>query len=136
MDVLKIDEITTLMVRYADGFARDPSSTADFYALPMIYIGPETVSVICTRAGAVAFVKRIVARLRPNGFTHTTVENCAVNLTRSSIALCTIDGTRRRADGTAIERIRGVYVLTAHPHWRIRGLIAADPDEMSPQLDT
>jgi hypothetical protein len=44
-----IDEITRLVTRYAEGFAGDPLATIEFYALPMIYVGPDAVSVIGTR---------------------------------------------------------------------------------------
>jgi hypothetical protein len=127
-----IDEITTLVIRYADGFAGDVSATARFYALPMIFVGPDGVKVIATRKEAVAFVEDILERLRPAGFSRSTVERCFVRLLKPSIALCCVDGTRRRADGSPIERIAATYVLTAHPDWRIRELIATDPENVGP----
>jgi hypothetical protein len=129
-----IDEITRLVTRYAEGFAGDPHATTEFYALPMIYVGPAAVSVIGSREEAIAFVEGIVARLRPTGFSHTTVERCFVRLLHRSVALCSMDGTRRRADGSALERIGTTYVLTAHPDWRIRELIATDPEKVGPWL--
>jgi hypothetical protein len=127
-----IDEITKLVIRYADGFAGDPNATPRFYALPMIFVGPETVTVIASRKKAVAFVENILEQLRPIGFSHSTVERCFVRLLKPSIALCCIDGTRRRADGSSIARIGATYVLTAHPDWRIRELIATDPENVGP----
>jgi hypothetical protein len=127
-----IDEITCLVTRYAEGFAGDPIATIDFYALPIIYVGPDSVSVIGSRAEAVAFVEGILVRLRPTGFSHTTVERCFVKLLHRSVALCGVDGTRRRSDGSPIERIGATYVLTAHPDWRIRELIATEPEKVGP----
>ena len=57
-----IDEITRLVTRYAEGFAGDPLATIEFYALPMIYVGPDAVSVIGTREEAAAFVEGILER--------------------------------------------------------------------------
>jgi hypothetical protein len=127
-----IDEITRLVTRYAQGVAGDPHATAEFYALPMIYVGPAAVSVIDSREEAVAFVEDILARLRPTAFSHTTVERCFVRLLHRSVALCSMDGTRRRADGSSLERIGATYVLTAHPDWRIRELIATDSEKVGP----
>jgi hypothetical protein len=127
-----IDEITRLVRRYAAGFAGDPLATIDFYALPMIYVSPDAVSVIGSRAEAVAFVEGILERLRPTGFSHTTVERCFVKLLHRSVALCGVDGTRRRAGGSSIERIGATYLLTAHPQWRIRELIATEPEKVGP----
>jgi hypothetical protein len=124
-----IDEITSLVIRYAEGFAGDPDATIEFYAFPMIYVGPDTVSVIPTREAAIAFVDGILRRLRPIGFSHTTVERCFVNLLKPSMALCGVDGTRRRHDNSQLERIGAIYVLRAHPEWRIRELIATDPEQ-------
>jgi uncharacterized NTF2-like protein DUF6841 len=129
-----IDEITRLVTRYAEGFAGDPHATTEFYTLPMIYVGPAAVWVIGSREEAIAFVEGIVARLRPTGFSHTTVERCFVRLLHRSVALCSMDGTRRRADGSALERIGATYVLTAHPDWRIRELIATDLEKVGPWL--
>ena len=95
-----IDEITRLVSRYAKGFAEDPLATIDFYALPMIYVGPDAVSVVGSRAQAVAFVEGILERLRPTGFSHTTVERCFVKLLHRSVALC---GVRRHQ--TALGRL-------------------------------
>jgi hypothetical protein len=127
-----IDEITKLVIRYAEGFAGDPDATIEFYALPMIYVGPDAVSVIGSREEAVAFVEGILERLRPTGFSRTTVERCFVKLLHRSVALCGVDGTRRRADGSPIERIGATYVLTAHPDWRIRELIATESENVGP----
>ena len=129
-----IDTITRLVIRYAKGFAGDPHSTIEFYALPMIHVGPDAVSVIVSREEAAAFVEGILESLRPTGFSHTTVERCFVKLLHRSVALCGVDGTRRRADGSPIERIGATYVLTAHPDWRIRELIATEPEEVGPWL--
>jgi hypothetical protein len=131
-----IDEITRLVSRYAKGFAEDPLATIDFYALPMIYVSPDAVSVVGSRAQAVAFVEGILERLRPTGFSHTTVERCFVKLLHRSVALCGVDGTRRRSDGSPIERIGATYVLTAHPQWRIRELIATEPEKVGPWPST
>ena len=131
-----IDEITRLVSRYAKGFAEDPLATIDFYALPMIYVGADAVSVVGSRAQAVAFVEGILERLRPTGFSHTTVERCFVKLLHRSVALCGVDGTRRRSDGSPIERIGATYVLTAHPQWRIRELIATEPEKVGPWPST
>jgi hypothetical protein len=128
------DEITRLVNRYAEGFGGDENATVEFYALPMIYVGPNAVSVIGSREEAVAFVAGILASLRPTGFSHTTVERCFVRWLHRSVALCGIDGTRRRADGSPIERIGATYVLTAHPDWRIRELIVTDPERINPWL--
>src|ERR1700753_262695 len=110
-----IDEITRLVGRYAKGFAEDPLATIDFYALPMIYVGPDAVAVGGSPAPAGACVGRILERLRPTGFSHTTVERCFVKLLPRSVALCGVDGTRRRSDGSPIERIGATYVMTATP---------------------
>jgi hypothetical protein len=126
----EIDTITKLVTSYAEGFAGDSSATVEYYALPMIYVGPHVVRVIGSRAEAVAFVEGILERLRPTGFSHTTVERCFVRLLHRSVALCGVDGTRRRADGSPLERIGATYVLTAHPDWRIRELIATEPDRI------
>ena len=131
-----IDEITRLVSRYAKGFAEDPLATIDFYALPMICVGPDAVSVVGSRAQAVAFVEGILERLRPTGFSHTTVERCFVKLLHRSVALRGVDGTRRRSDGSPIERIGATYVLTAHPQWRIRELIATEPEKVGPWPST
>ena len=127
-----IAEITALVTSYAEGFAGDPSATARFYALPMIFVGPDGVRVIASWNEAVAFVEGILERLRPIGFSRTTVERCFARRLKPSIALCSIDGTRRCADGSPIERIGATYVLTAHPDWRIRELIATDPENVAP----
>src|ERR1700744_1016829 len=124
-----IDEIARRVTRYAEGFAGDPHATIEFYALPMIYLGPVAVSVIGSWEEAVAFVEGILKRLLPSGFSHTTVDRCFVKLLHRSVALCGVDGTRRRADGSLIERIGATYVLTAHPDWRIRELIATEPEK-------
>jgi len=129
-----IDEITRLVIRYAAGFAGDAHATIEFYALPMIHVGPDAVSVIGSREEATAFVEGILDRLRPTGFSHTTVERCFVRLLHRSVALCGVDGTRRRADGSPIERIGATYVLTAHQDWRIRELIVTDPERINPWL--
>src|ERR1700744_2191078 len=131
-----IDEISRLVIRYAEGFAEDASATVEFYALPMIYVGPDAVSVIAARQDAVAFVEGVLERLRPIGFSHTTVERCFVKLLHRSVARCGVDGTRRRSDGAPIERIGATYVMTAHPQWRIRELIATDPEKVGPWPST
>ena len=76
---------------------------------------------------AVAFVEAILERLRPLGFSQTTVDRCSVTLLKPTVALCAMEGTRRRRDGSEIERIGATYVATAHQDWKIRELIATDP---------
>ena len=120
--------LTKLVVSYAEGFAGDPAVTVGFYAQPMVYVGADAVTVLATRQDQVAFVEEMQRRLRPSGFASTTVERCEVSLLKPTIALCRVAGTRRRADGSEIERIAAVYVLTAHPEWRIRELVATDAE--------
>jgi hypothetical protein len=57
--------------------------TVEFYAEPMIYVGPAGVSVLATKLEAIAFVEGILDRLRPRGFSHTTVERSFVNVSPS-----------------------------------------------------
>jgi hypothetical protein len=123
--------LTKLVVSYAEGFAGDPAVTVGFYAEPMVYVGADAVTVLATRQDQVAFVEEMQRRLRPSGFASTTVERCEVSLLKPTIALCRVAGTRRRADGSKIERIAAVYVLTAHPEWRIRELVATDAERGS-----
>jgi hypothetical protein len=52
-----------------------------------------------------------------------------VKLLKPSIALCIVGATRRRSDGRPLDRIGATYVLTAPPDWRIRELIATDPNK-------
>src|ERR1700744_6672151 len=124
-----IAELKKFVASYAEGFAGDPAVTVGFYAEPMIYVGPDGISVLATRKDQVAFVEEMQRRLRPSGFARTSVERCDVSLLKPTIALGRVAGTRRRAEGSEIERIAAVYVLTAHPEWRIRELIATDPEQ-------
>lgn len=122
-----LDEISTLVIGYAEGFSGDPSATVDFYALPMVFVGTDGISVLRTRDDAIEFVENILERLWSQGFSHTTVESCEVRLLKPTIALCAVEGTRRREDGSELQKIGATYVVTAHPDWRIRELIATDP---------
>lgn len=123
-----IAELTTLVTRYAEGFAGDAAVTVGFYAVPMVYVGADSISVLATRQEQIELVAEIQRRLRSSGFTHSTVERCEISLLKPTIALCRMAGSRRRADGSEIQRIAATYVLTAHPDWLIRELIATDPD--------
>jgi hypothetical protein len=122
-----LDEISTLVIGYAEGFGGDLGVTVDFYELPMFYIGSDGVAVLATRDEAIAFVEDVLARVRPLGFSHTTVDSCQVRMLKATVALCALEGTRRKKDGSELEHIGATYVVTAHPEWKIRELIATDP---------
>jgi hypothetical protein len=127
-----IDEITKLVTRYVEGFGGSPALTVEFYAEPMIYVGPDRVSVFTSKQDAIAFVEGMLARLRPRGFSYSTAERCFVRMLHPSIALCAVAGTRRRADGSELERIGATYLLTGSPTWKIGELIATDLERVRP----
>jgi hypothetical protein len=126
-----MDEIKSFMIEYVEGFDRDPSITAAYYAQPAFYVGPTGVKVMQKKEDTVAFIAEILSQIRPMGYVRTTVEYCSVKMLHDSIALCGMLGIRRRVDGSEIQRIGTTYVLTANPEWKIRELIVTDPGKLT-----
>ena len=125
-----MDEIKRLLEAYSEAFSGDPRRTAAFYEVPANVIMPRGFRVLTTMDDVVQFIEEVLVRIRPLGYAATTCESISIRLLNSRVALASVVGVRRRADGSEMQRAGFTYLLTNNRGWKIRQLIATDLDKL------
>jgi hypothetical protein len=89
----------------------DPRRLLEFYAVPLVLSGDDGARVFATEAHVIAFVRGLVDGLRPVQYSHSeTLDGDLVEVNRST-CLYRAEFSRRRTDGTEIERVGATYFI-------------------------
>ena len=125
------DAIHAVVSGYYDAFGRDSAAASGFYGEPTLIVAPNKVIVLSTRADIEAFLDRVAANLKRNGYSHSTLIDRRVKLLTSTTALCGGIAIRMKADGTEMQRSGFTYLLQKGDlGWRIHELIPTDLDKL------
>jgi hypothetical protein len=127
---IPVEDIRSVMERYSKAFSGDPKITAEFFDAPACVVAPGMFRVMETKQDIEAFIEGVLARIRPLGYASTTCEYVSVKMLNPVIALASVVGIRRRADGSEMESAALTYLLTDNNGWKIRQLIATDFDKL------
>jgi len=120
-----------VVARIERTFGRDLDAWLECFDEPMVVVGPDRTMSFETRAAARPFFERTYDALRAAGFDATTADDVSVRTIDDGVALVDARFTRRRADGSEMERLGALYVcrrragtpdewgvavLVRHPH--------------------
>jgi hypothetical protein len=74
------DAIHAVLSGYYDAFGRDSAAASAFYAEPTLIVFPNQIVGLSTRAEVEAFFDKLVASLKPSGFSHSELADHCVKL--------------------------------------------------------
>ena len=125
------DAIQAVISGYYDAFGQDSAAASAFFGEPTLIVAPNQFVLLNTRADVEAFLERVSARLKPGGFSHSTLSDRRLKLLTSTTALCGGVAIRMKADGTEMQRSGFTYLLQKGVHaWRIHEIIVTDIDKL------
>jgi hypothetical protein len=89
----------------------DPRRLLEFYAVPLVLSGDAGARVFATEADVITFVTDLTDSLRPLHYSHSeTLDGDLVEVNRCTW-LYRAEFSRRRTDGTEIERVGATYFI-------------------------
>jgi ketosteroid isomerase-like protein len=125
------DAIHAVISGYYDALGRDSAAASAFYSEPTLIVFPSQVVGLSTRADVEAFLDKLVASLKPSGYSHSKLGDHCVKLLNSTTALYSTVAIRLKADGTEMQRSGFTYLLhKSSAGWKIHELIATDLDKL------
>jgi glyoxylase-like metal-dependent hydrolase (beta-lactamase superfamily II) len=106
--------------------ARGPEFILDYWSAPLHWSDDQGSRWILDALGVVTFLQQMQTRLRGEGYAHTAVPDQKVTVYHDNGAAVEVIWSRRRTDGTEIERLAVHFEVARGPAgWRIVGIQAA-----------
>jgi NTF2-like protein (DUF6841) len=125
------EAICQVVSGYYDALARDPAAAAAFYGEPTLIVLANQVTMLATRTDVEGFLAKLLASLKPLGYSYSKVVDPRIKLLNATTAIYSTIAIRFRADGTEMQRAGFTYLLQKdNSRWKIRGLIATDVDKL------
>jgi hypothetical protein len=110
-------EIRAWFQGYLDAFAaavNDLSKSGrilNFYAVPLILAGDDEAQVLTSEEDVLAIVPRNAASLKPDHYSHSQLLDSHLIEINGSTVLLRGEFSRRRMDGTEIQRVGATYLI-------------------------
>jgi hypothetical protein len=128
------DDLRALIARIEATFGSDIDAWLGCFDAPMVVVRAEGTVTFPDRAAARGFFDRMYEALAARGFASTEADAVRIRVVTGDLALVDADFTRRRADGSELERIGALYLCRRSPDgWRVATLISRPPD--APAID-
>src|SRR5262245_21088716 len=125
------DVIHQVVGAYYDAFARDPAAAAAFYGEPTLIVLPNEILTLATRGDVEAFLSKLLASLKPLGFSSARLSAPRVKMLNLTTALYGTVAIRMKTDGTELQRAAFTYLLhKGDAGWKINEVIATDLDKL------
>ena len=125
------DAIHAVLAGYYDAFGRDSAAASAFYGEPSLVVFPNQVVGLSTRADVEVFFDKLVASLKPSGYSHSKLGDHRIKLLNSTTALYSTVAIRLKADGSEMQRSGFTYLLhKSNAGWKIHQIIATDLDKL------
>jgi hypothetical protein len=125
------DDIHAVLTGYYDTFGRDSAAASEFYGEPTLIVLPNQVVMLGTRADVKAFFDKLVAGLKPSGYSHSKLGEHRIKLLNSTTALYSTVAIRMKSDGTEMQRSGFTYLLQkSNAGWKMHQIIATDLDKL------
>ncbi len=131
---MDVSEIRDWFQGYLDAFASSVNNPSEsgrmlkFYAVPLILAGDDGAQVLTTEEDVVAMVQGAAAGLQSDRYSHSELlDSHLIDINRST-ALLRGEFSRRRIDGSEIERVGATYfIAVGGPGLRIFAVGAHPP---------
>src|SRR5882757_4843036 len=102
---------------------RGPDFILDYWGSPLYYCHPDGVEWVPNGEAVIALLASLHVRLRANGYTHTEVPDRSVRAYHRNGAAIEVIWSRRRADGSEVERLAVHFeVIRTDKGWRVAGI--------------
>lgn len=125
------DAIHKAISRYYDAVSRSAAEAAAFYGEPTLLVLPNQVTMLAKRADVEDFLAKLLAGLKPLGYSYSKVVDPRTKLLNPTTAIYSTIAIRFKADGSEMQRAGFTYLLQKdNSGWRIHGLIATDLDKL------
>lgn len=127
-------DLRALIARIEETFGRDIDAWLDCFDVPFAVVGAAATVTFPDRETARTFFGRLYDALADRGFASTGADAVRMRVVTDDLALVDADFTRRRADGSELERLATLYVCRrGDAGWRVAALISHPPG--APALD-
>ena len=116
---------------YYDAFANDFPTAAQFFGEPTLIVLPKEVITLTNRADIGAYISRVLAGLRADGYSTTKLSEPRIKMLNRTTALFGATAIRMKTDDTELQRIGATYLLHKDSDgWKIHELIVTDVDKL------
>ena len=89
------------------------------------------MQALSTRTDVEAFLAKLLASLKPSGYSNTKIGVPRIKMLNSTTALYSTIAVRMKSDGTEMQRAGFTYLLQkGSAGWKIHELIATDLDKL------
>lgn len=123
--------IRKVMRDYYEVFPRDSVAAAANYGEPVLFVRPQEVFVVATRAEISDMFTKALKNLKARGYSMTKAPDLNIKMLNSTTALCSTIAVRMKADGTELERSGFTYLLHKGINgWKINESIDTDTDKL------
>jgi glyoxylase-like metal-dependent hydrolase (beta-lactamase superfamily II) len=120
------DYLSTWIAVGAGTIARGPEFILDYWGAPLHWNDDQGGRWIPDEAAVVATLRQLQDRLRDEGYAYTAVPDQKVTIYHNSGAAIEVIWSRRRSDGTEIERVVAHFEVARGPEgWRVVGIQTA-----------
>jgi hypothetical protein len=125
------DAIHKVISEYYDAVGRSAAEAAAFYGEPALLVLPNQVSMLAKRSDVDDFLAKLLAGLKPQGYSYSKVIDPRIRLLNSTTAIYSTIAIRFKADGSEMQRAGFTYLLQKDNFgWNIHELIATDLDKL------
>jgi ketosteroid isomerase-like protein len=123
------DDLRALIARIEATFGRDIDAWLACFEEPVVVVAPQGTMTFADRAAAREFFGRMYDGLAARGFSSTGADDVRVRVVGDDIGFVDAEFTRRRADGSELERVAAIYVCRrSGDGWRVATLVSRPPD--------
>jgi ketosteroid isomerase-like protein len=105
------DAIHKAVSGYYDAVSRSAAEAAAFYGEPALLVLPNQVRVLATRADVEDFLAKLLAGLKPLGYSYSKLLDPRVKLLNATTAIYSTIAIRFKADGSEMQRAGFTYLL-------------------------
>ena len=120
-----------VIARIERAFGRDVDAWLACFDEPLVFVGPDDTVTIETRDAARPWFESNFEALRAAGFESTGADEIRVRPMGEGMALVDAHFTRRRSDGSVLERLAALYVCRRPDdgtEWRVAALVRHGED--------
>ncbi|HZT66938.1 MAG TPA: hypothetical protein VFA11_14210 [Acidimicrobiales bacterium] len=122
-------ELRSVIAGIEEWFGRDLDLFLNGWDAPVTVVGAAGTMVLADRAQAGAMFGALFSSLAEKGFERTTADTVRTRRLGDDLALVDAAFTRRRSDGSTLERVGALYVCRrVAGAWKIVALIPHPPD--------
>src|SRR5689334_9342389 len=122
-------ELRALIGQIETTFGRDLEGWLACFARPVVFVTPVVTLTLADDAAAERQFRPMFDELRTLGFHSTAADSVVIRHIGDAVALVDAAFTRRRADGSELERVGALYVCRRSDNgWSVAALVAHPAD--------